>query len=709
MARITKTNKDGNIREAELMTANRRKVRRPVNLLIPLEIQDSSNHQSVVESADSPSDDDPGLNSPAVHSHTYNLRPRQRIQYAENTVQTSSIRTYSPKWFLFYLMILSLCRPSLDPAMASIHLSCTSNGVLVHATGPEDFEICANHECKMQHFVKDPHIVRFSPEVTLHEYSVTLKRNSGSQLTTMETVCKGLDFCENIHCTVCASVLLNPECWPYGILAVVALSLYVVVALIYLLLYVPMTIGKPIRLVLVGACILLQGIAKIMHWCCYKICCKRCRRHQPTPNARLTAALAIVTLAAPWNIVAHSCQQINILEHHATICTIKDGVESCSMTVSEVLKLSSYKQEACLRLTWNTTLIANIKIQWKGLYVTSLIPNVPKELSRLQLTITSLSMPPTPKLNSDFISDGIDTAIWAATTKPNLRCNTWVAADKLNCTFFNDCKCAPAESKVTCDCTHSDIAEEFGNIQLKLPVKTASWELERRPNNPLTAKIPHLVSSEIFMTFHGLVDRAIIEVHNYTCGIENAPLQGCYHCAKGAIAYVRCTSSEETQGEVLCAQNAFVVPCAPNGPMSTLRFHLDDARQLIDCTVSCGGLLHHFKLSGILKFLNYNHYPSLLPLQGNTTNYREFAWPDFRHIFSIIFMWYKTLLIIMVTIAAILILGYICLNTIGLRLMRHIILLIWTITCFSMRIVFVAFRWRKNRRRNPNEPTKKSA
>ncbi|VDP19783.1 unnamed protein product [Heligmosomoides polygyrus] len=43
LARITNTKQgaDGGIREAELITANRRKIRRPVNLLVPLEIQEA--------------------------------------------------------------------------------------------------------------------------------------------------------------------------------------------------------------------------------------------------------------------------------------------------------------------------------------------------------------------------------------------------------------------------------------------------------------------------------------------------------------------------------------------------------------------------------------------------------------------------------------------------------------------------------------------
>ncbi|KIH56603.1 hypothetical protein ANCDUO_13220 [Ancylostoma duodenale] len=58
-------------------------------------------------------------------------------------------------------------------------------------------------------------------------------------------------------------------------------------------------------------------------------------------------------------------------------------------------------------------------------YVESIIPNVPVDLPSLQVTMTSLTLPLTPRLNSKFVTDGIDTAIWRDAMTPNLRCASW--------------------------------------------------------------------------------------------------------------------------------------------------------------------------------------------------------------------------------------------------------------------------------------------
>ncbi|KIH49571.1 hypothetical protein ANCDUO_20354 [Ancylostoma duodenale] len=219
-----------------------------------------------------------------------------------------------------------------------------------------------------------------------------------------------------------------------------------------------------------------------------------------------------------------------------------DGKETCTVSISDVLKLNSFKQQACLRLTINSTLIANVKIRWKGLYLrcdqetlyftrsvdlrvidikrcphmgsclgekcaainrsslipelaegnkyrgrtgcmescggfgcnffylssgclfyrifampksptvyevfrcmrwteevilevivenvkengtqkynVQAIPNIPIEIASLQITMTMLTLPPTPKLNSEFITDDQGTAIWSGAITPSLR------------------------------------------------------------------------------------------------------------------------------------------------------------------------------------------------------------------------------------------------------------------------------------------------
>ncbi|VDO19526.1 unnamed protein product [Heligmosomoides polygyrus] len=685
MGRITdlRRGSDGEVREAELITGTRKKIRRPVNLLIPLEVQDEEEQ----------------VQSPAVneeHSQTSTAAPTEQQLY------------------------------NLRPRT-------------------QNFEICEEHICKAQFLKNDPHLVRFPPEIAIHNDNGILKWYTGSQLTTMETECPAVDFCSSIDCWICLSVLLNQECWPLGAISVLALILYSVIAILHLLLYAPMTVRKPIRIMLKGVRILLPLTLRCSKYCLTRICNKLCRAPPPAHDACLAAALAITMFFLQILSRDSSCQQLNILEHHSTVCRIRNGMEMCSIALSEVKKISTFKQEACLRLTHNSTLVADVKIRWKGHYLrcnqetmhytlsvaphvvlfgikcaavnsSSLIPeqeeanshlgctgclepcgrsgcdcfylssgclffrvfatpktrkiyeifrcvrwteqvkleveiengngrrdkqhfvvqtisNVPVELPQFKITLTSLSLPPTPVHASIFITDGIDRAIWNTHLSPVLHCGTRTDAQAMNCTLHDKCKCTGAESTVNCDCAPLNIEEEFAQISLK-------------------------VSAEV------------IEVQDGICSVENSAIRGCYNCASGAHTLVQCTSSEVNTTEVLCNDNTFVIPCGPEGPKSTLHFQFDSTRKLIYCTVSCGTIKKHFTLSGILKYVNTIHQLHLAKVVQNSKIYGEFRWPDFGHINDVMLSWYyKTLFLALLGVVLALPVSYTCLTTVGARLL----------------------------------------
>ncbi|KIH66401.1 hypothetical protein ANCDUO_03271 [Ancylostoma duodenale] len=211
-------------------------------------------------------------------SHPYNLRPRRPVHYVDEqvvtTTQTATVRRFPPKWFLFYIMIITLFTTFSTFANRDIRMTCSNEGVLVHTSRNEPFEICADHHCQMITPVTNPFLVKFPPEVTLHDYLVSLKWNTGDQLATMETMCHRLNFCQQLDCWICAAVVFNPECWPMGAIVITALLLYIIVAIPYVLLYVPVTMGKPIRIIL----IVLRRILLILASALIKLCMTLCRR-----------------------------------------------------------------------------------------------------------------------------------------------------------------------------------------------------------------------------------------------------------------------------------------------------------------------------------------------------------------------------------------------------------------------------------------------
>ncbi|KAK6735966.1 hypothetical protein RB195_018932 [Necator americanus] len=151
MARITDTKQssDGVIREVELITSTRRKIRRPVNLVIPLELGDTYNGTY-----------EEGKNFEVCEENAnqdtrYDFCPRKNINYSENSLANTASATspgflFSPKFSLLILTLLMLCFPSLShPILESLSMECHKNGILVKNTNAADFEICIEDECKL--------------------------------------------------------------------------------------------------------------------------------------------------------------------------------------------------------------------------------------------------------------------------------------------------------------------------------------------------------------------------------------------------------------------------------------------------------------------------------------------------------------------------------------------------------------------------------
>ncbi|KAK6061117.1 hypothetical protein COOONC_01218, partial [Cooperia oncophora] len=318
-----------------------------------------------------------------------------------------------------------------------------------------------------------------------------------------------LDFRASIDCWVCTSIFLNPGCWPHGAIFVLVLTLYGIIGLIYTLLYVPVIIGKPLRLLLAGAVPLVRCLVIAVTQLFLKLLQKSRIGYRSSLNARLTAALARAASLC-WVVEpAFSCQQVNLLKHHAAVCTNKDGKELCSVRLTEnyskIRWIGLYLRceeeteyytrsttvdvvdskrcpymgsgEKCASIS-STIPVASSSVFLPSLitrpsteyfvicagrkrsYAAQLVPNVPVSLETSQIAMTSLTMPPTPQLNSAFITDGYDTAIWTNTITPKPKIN---------------CQCAAAKSKVRCECPSYDVAGEFNHIPRKLPVRTPFW------------------------------------------------------------------------------------------------------------------------------------------------------------------------------------------------------------------------------------------
>ncbi|KAK5969605.1 hypothetical protein GCK32_015089 [Trichostrongylus colubriformis] len=553
MARITGTRSgtDAAIREVELVTGTHRKIRRPVNLLIPLEIgsdlEDSEGSHSATRDDNESTERGP-QNAPDSVEPRYNLRPRKTVNTVERKTDSNVVRkprSYSSKWFLFHIMLLSLLIPTCTTTATNVRLTCAPSGALIHIPENQTIQVCAETLCTLHKTHTNPFLVKFPAHIILHDYVVTLKWEVGEQLAVMETTCARQNFCEQLDCWWCAATLFNPECRPVAAITIVAVMLYSSVALCYVL--------------------LIYALPK-------------------------------------------------------------------SEKIYEIFECVRWTEEIKLNMT-----IENAEDS-KGTrsYMLSLIPNVPKKLPLLTITMTDVSLPPTPALSEEFITDGTDIAIWRNNLKPSLICSTAERALQMRCLFQDDCVCVGAENSARCTCSDHDLEEEFRQISNKLPVKTTAWEMSKRADNSVIAKISHMVSADFTVELNQTIDMSTQFVTSGRCHVANSEIEGCYHCSKGAQAKISCYSTNTVLGEILCNQQAFVVPCGPTSVQSTLLFHLDSAQQFINCSVRCGEELNYFTLTGILKYTHDFHETLRIMLEGNSTNFHEIKLPDFFHIAEVV-------------------------------------------------------------------------
>ncbi|KIH47162.1 Tat pathway signal sequence domain protein [Ancylostoma duodenale] len=368
MTRITDTRAgiDGRIRDVELVTSTSRKIRRPVNSLVPLEIP------GVNDTSQETTQDSEGSNPPQ-RARRYNLRPRPTTRDADPKIATdrsSSSTKITRRWFLFYIMIVSVLVAHASKATIDMQMTCTDKDVLImSAIANRSFQICTDHSYEFHVAKSHPYLVQLPPRSTLHDHKVLLKRDTGGRIATMKTICRVLDFCDNLNCCLYAHVLFNPECWPTGAVFVTMFFLYAIMATSYLLLYVLMTIGKPIRLILQG----IKVVLMFLFFCITKLCLillrRVTKRHTPTRRDRLTVALAaIISFTILNSPNAFACQHVNAFEHHILYYVQRQG-NLPNEAHTELLKISTFHQEACLRVTHNSSLIVNLKVRWKGLYL----------------------------------------------------------------------------------------------------------------------------------------------------------------------------------------------------------------------------------------------------------------------------------------------------------------------------------------------------
>ncbi|VDL75199.1 unnamed protein product [Nippostrongylus brasiliensis] len=757
-----KPSPDGMIREATIKLSTQKKVRRPVNLLVPLELEEMTEDE---DNANSTREETRQLREePSERHHGYNLRPRRSSSSALASV--NSLIGGLPTLITFILLYGLLLSNSVVAVTRTPSIHCIPGGIQLISPTRASYEVCAEDFCVNFEKPQINETVKFPPTIILHEHSVQWKLMDNGSIHTVETICPPAPFCDHIDCTICAELIFNPECWPLGAMIATAWMIYVSVAGCYILLYVPVVIGHPIR-------ILVRWVWQAL---CSLIRAMLQRRHERQRELRRRDLIELLAITCMFAIMldqlplARSCQQTDVFTHSSTTCVRKDGhvqlsrngtslhelrvswkalqlsceaetdlftrdtiyrvidskrcphsgsctgekcaavnsstlvpeleegnkypgntacVESCGGPGCDCFYLSSgclfYRvyvvptSEEIFEIFHCNRWAEAAKIQFAhtdslsgetSTLVAHMVPNVPIKWKFFTLTLTSITVPPLPLLQTSFVSDGNSTAVWNSRLSPALRCDTREDARNMSCPVVDTCVCYPAETKANCRCKDIEIGKWFHMLQNRLPIIYPSMTFKLSNSGTVQAVVKTMTTSEVIVSIQDELSTEVV-TEDDLCTASAETLTGCYSCAKGAQAKVICFANKKSQAEVTCGPASFTIPCGKNGVASTIRFHFSRARIQQWCSIACGKTASSFEIAGILKYAHTPHLVFQKWIEGEDKTYSGIQFPDFSHIADVFLHWYKTLVITVATLALAIVLTYVALTTCGCRACSH--------------------------------------
>uniref|UniRef100_A0A183GP78 Phlebovirus_G2 domain-containing protein n=1 Tax=Heligmosomoides polygyrus TaxID=6339 RepID=A0A183GP78_HELPZ len=247
-----------------------------------------------------------------------------------------------------------------------------------------------------------------------------------------------------------------------------------------------------------------------------------------------------------------------------------------SPKVYEIYKCNRWNEAAKVKFTHTDI------VQGKTQYYTAFMsPNVPVSWKSFTATLSSITVPPLPILNSFFITDNTSTALWDSKLIPALQCQDKGSAENLDCEVRDKCW--------------------MSNIQRRLPVVLSALSFRRSADGQVWASVPSMTTAEIILNVQDKL-RTDITTNSAVCSIENAVVTGCYKCAKGAETKVTCRASKKIHAEVTCGDASFTIECDEKGIKSALKLSFRSARVYQKCRYSCGRGTSTFEIARILKF-----------------------------------------------------------------------------------------------------------
>jgi hypothetical protein len=269
-------------------------------------------------------------------------------------------------------------------------------------------------------------------------------------------------------------------------------------------------------------------------------------------------------------------------------------------TAYHLFSCTSWQPEVHLSIVWqtlNTTWTANV----------TALPGMTYNQNGLVITVPTLAIPPTPTLNSRFISNGRQMAA-ANDVQDDIHCSTYQdAATGQNCSLdtavCRSCQLDGASgSNVICHCRSSPWPSyftsdrAFPNTQDHLRLNGHGW-------SEVEAILHHL---PVPLVIRAEDVRLASIVNDTVCYTDLLSLTGCYSCPTGALLTFCCrTDAGEALAQLECASFTLAIHCTTDeSPInSTALVSVNKAHIAENCITRCPGGTTTSAISGHLHFL----------------------------------------------------------------------------------------------------------
>ncbi|EFP06239.1 hypothetical protein CRE_06761 [Caenorhabditis remanei] len=721
---------DGVVRDVDILTPNGRTLNRTINLIVPLELDEEDKEDETEQPPPQMDQPMEVPEKSSDNKKRYNLRSRKVVNYKEEEPTNNFVFSSGTKWtnMMFICTLLTMfsratatdniihCTPNgikIEGQFESFE-SCVEN----YCTTKNRWEWSRGQGVN----------VWFPPAIKIYPHHVTTKIKEGDLLQINEMDCEAVPFCQTIDCTICWTNIINPEChisWAIlGVGALIFLLLFVIHATCKAPVKCKDVLGTGWTIILVLWWILSTPIRKAWKWfrketpvrrstwkrlftiivflsltrtihTCQEVdlitqfetvcdtdgkCETITEEIMHLNNAHKEGCLRIERNRTILRDIRVQMMEIELHCVKRTITHTQD-IETKVWSTKRCPHMGSCGDDKCTHVKRNTKIqeLDNVN-SYVGNTVTTLntwknkveTVNISSPLGRstwfkdMMFTVVDINTPPSPSLNTWFITNTTSMATWPENLLPHYQCNQKL--DK--CVLDEECQCSPAEDTMICTCKDTDMRELFRQPDRVLPVQAGHLRLEQDGNN-VKGKMKFSTSTTMSIKMTDKWTTSIVRTKE-SCSVASTTASGCYKCEKGATAEITCKTNEEsTTANIECGEEEFAVECSPTGTKTNLKFFGNKASFQRHCTVDCGGKQKgHFEVTGVLKYSGSIWTAMWHLLDGNTTIFNEINLPDMGHIATSYMSFMKTMFAVTATVGIIFLLTYTVITNAGLAIVK---------------------------------------